>query len=124
MALANILSELSDVPDLQILPNPNLTGLVSITSAAMIPAQYRKFNKYVTCYNKSSDLTREVTGNKPHILKLVMTAGSDIDIVKIVEENTIDVTQYGLLMEVKCLQVIDSQMGVLLAMLPKNTDLP
>ena len=125
LALSNVLSELDDVPNIQTLSNLNLTGLKSIISAVMIPTQYRKFNKYMTCYNKSSNFIREILGNKAHVIKLVMTAGFYIDIVKFVEENVIDMVQGGLLMEVKRLQVIHSQKGLMLAtMFPKNTDLP
>ena len=67
--------------------------------------------------------TQELRGNKPWALKLVVTIGSDIEIKDIVEENVIDMSQGGLLMEVKCLQVIHSKKGLLVAILPKNRDL-
>ena len=43
------------------------------------------------------------------MIKLVIIVSSDIDIVKIMEENAIDMAQGGLLVEVKRLQVIHSQ---------------
>ena len=101
LALATILSELSNIPNLQIMPDSNLTGLKSITYTIMILVQYRKFNKYVTCYNECSNLTRRIAGNKPRVIKLVVTIGLDIDIIEIVEENAINMAQGGLLMEVK-----------------------
>ena len=90
LALSTILSELSNIPNLQIMPDSNLTGLKSITYTIMILVQYRKFNKYVTCYNECSNLTRRIAGNKPRVIKLVVTIGLDIDIIEIVEENAID----------------------------------
>ena len=59
LALANVLLELSNVPNLQILSKLNLTGLKPITPTAMvIPAQYMKFEKYVTGYNESKSPQR------------------------------------------------------------------
>ena len=72
----------------------------------MIPNKWNKFNTYVTCYNKVANLTREIRGNKPQVIKLVITIGSDIEVKDIVEENIIGMTQGSLLMEVKRLQVI------------------
>ena len=54
---------------------------------------------------------------------MVVTVGSDIDIVDIVKKKAIDMAQCGLLVEVKHLQVTHSKKGLLFAMLPKNTDI-
>ena len=65
MELAAVLLEFGNAPNLQILPNPNITEIKSITSIAIIPTQYRKLNKYVTYYNDPSYLTLKIIGNKP-----------------------------------------------------------
>ena len=39
---------------------------------------------YTTCYIESSNITRRIIGNKPHIHKLVIAFGSDIAIFIIV----------------------------------------
>ena len=123
MALASILLELRDVPNLQILSNTKTTGLKPITSTAMIPSKWEKFNRYVMCYNEVNNTTRKITGIKSRVLKIVVTIGSDIGIVDILAENVINMAQISLLMEVKCLKVTHSKKGLLLAMLPKNTNL-
>ena len=123
MAMASVLSELSDLEDIQILSNGKFPGLKHITSAAMIPNKWSKFNNYVTCDNEVANLTQEIRGNKPWVLKLVVTIGSNIDIKDIVKENAIAMVQGGLLIEVKRLQVIHSKRGLRVTMLPKNTDL-
>ena len=88
----------------------------------MIPNKLSRFNKYVICYIKAVNLTQEIRGNKLRVLKLVVTISSDIDIKDIVKENAIDMVQGGLLVEANRIQVIHSKKGLLLAMLPKNTD--
>ena len=123
MALASTLSELSNVKEIQILPNGKNPGIKPITSPAMILNKWSKFNKYVTCYNKVVDLTQKIRGNKPRVLKLVVIVGSDIVIKVTVKKTAIDMAQGGLLVEVKHLQIIHSKKGLLVAMLPKNTNL-
>ena len=49
MVLFSVLSELSNVKNIQVLHNGYISGLKSISSAAMIPNKWSKFNKYVTC---------------------------------------------------------------------------
>ena len=89
----------------------------------MIPNKWSKFNKYVTCYNKVTNLTQETIGNKPWVFKLVVTTDSDVDIKDIVEEDTIDMAQDSLLIEVRCPQVVHSKKGLLATMLPENMNL-
>ena len=46
--MASILAGLTDVKNAQVVPNGKLTGIKLITSAAMIPNKWSKFNMYVT----------------------------------------------------------------------------
>ena len=75
-------------------------------------------------YNSPSDLTQRITCNKLRILKLVITVGSDTDILVIAEKNAIYMAQGGLITEAKRLQVVHSQKGLIVVMLPKDTNPP
>ena len=94
-----------------------------IDSIAMIPLKWAATAKYVTCINDKEDLYKRITGNKPRIFNLVITLGSEIEITQIMEENAIDMAQGSIIIKVKCLRVIHSKKGLLIAMLPKMIDL-
>ena len=101
-ATAAILSELSDIPNLQILPESNPTGLLkSITYITMIPRKFQVLSNYVVPFNDIEDFTCPIAGNKPCMFKIVMHVGLDISIDQILEENAVNMAQNGVLMEKK-----------------------
>ena len=94
-----------------------------ITSTSIVPLKWEAASKYVTCINDRADFTRPTRGNKPRIFKLIITLGSDTKITKTVEENTVDMAQGGIIVEIKPLQVIHSKKQILIAMIPKSVNL-
>ena len=111
------LSVNSGIKNLKILPNQKVGGLKPITSVAMIPLKWSIAAKFLTCLNKTTDLTKRITGNKPGIFKLVITLGSEVEIVQTVEENAIDMAQDGIITELERLKVIHFKKGLLITML-------
>ena len=124
-SLATVFTEISGggIRNLKILWNRKTGGPEPITSASLIPLKWGQASKYVPCLNNRANLTKRITGNKLRIFKLIITLGSEEDINKTVEENAVHVTQGGIIVEVKRLQVIHYKKGLLIAMLPKSIDL-
>ena len=88
----------------------------------MVPLKWISASNYVTCLNNKADTTKGIRGNKPRTFKLIITIGSNEDIRATVEANAVDMVQEGVIVEVKCLQVIYSKQGPLLPMIPWTTD--
>ena len=68
----------------------------------MVPLKWGAASKYATCINDQAGLIRPIRGNKLRVFKLIITLGSDTDITKTVEENTMDMVQGGIIVEVEC----------------------
>ena len=89
----------------------------------MVLLKWAAAAKYVTCLNEQADRTRPVRGNMLRVFKLIIILGSDMDITSMVEKNAVDMVWEGIIVEAKCLQVIHSKKGKLIAMLPTPANL-
>ena len=121
-AAAAILLEISNIPNLQILPNAKNRKLKATTPAA-IPAKFWFLSKYMVSSNDLEDFTRPITGNKSRVLNMVVHVGFDENIDTILPGNTIGMAHNGLLTERKCLQVTHPKKGLLIAICHNATDL-
>ena len=74
----------------KLLRNTKIGSQKAITSALMIPMIWVAGWKYMTCLSKQAALTRPIKGNKPRIFKLIIAFGSNTDIARTVEENTVN----------------------------------
>ena len=80
-----------------------------ITSAAMIPAKWARLNFYFKTQVDTKELTKYVTDRKPREISGTMKIGCGADLKAIIDRIAVDLTSEDVNVEIKELQVWDSE---------------